>query len=289
MINADDMLGFLCAMVLHIIGFSCIGSITATRPADTPAALNAVSLELALVAQDSQSGEPASGDDGAAQEPVPPEPPPPEPPPSPEPLPPPEPAPEPAPPPEPAPEAPPPEPEVVLQPEPEPEIVAAPEPEPAPPPEPVQPEPDAPAPEPEPAPPPPAVEAPVALPDPTPPAPAAPGPVTEAPTPQPGLATGGAAQDKVTAPTTGDLTVIKPRYPIGARQRGEEGSVTLDVLVSAEGRAKTVTLVTSSNHPDLDRAAERAVSQAAFVPGTRGGKPVEAPVRLTIIFRLSRN
>ena len=79
---------------------------------------------------------------------------------------------------------------------------------------------------------------------------------------------------------------IRPSYPIGARRRGEEGKVILDVNVSAEGRAASVTLVTSSGFPELDRAAERAAAQARFKPGTRDGRAVESSARLTLIFRL---
>jgi protein TonB len=79
---------------------------------------------------------------------------------------------------------------------------------------------------------------------------------------------------------------IRPNYPIGARRRGEEGTVILDVKVTADGRAGTVSQVASSGFAELDRAAERAASQARFKPGSRNGLPVESAARLTIIFRL---
>ena len=79
---------------------------------------------------------------------------------------------------------------------------------------------------------------------------------------------------------------LQPNYPIGARRRGEEGTVILDVSVTAEGHASAVALVTSSGFPDLDAAAQRAVSQARFKPGACDGRPVDSSARLTIIFRL---
>lgn len=79
---------------------------------------------------------------------------------------------------------------------------------------------------------------------------------------------------------------IKPNYPIGARRRGEEGTVILDVTVAADGSASKVVKVSSSGFEDLDRAAERAAERARFKPGTRDGKPVESAARLTLIFRL---
>jgi protein TonB len=79
---------------------------------------------------------------------------------------------------------------------------------------------------------------------------------------------------------------IKPNYPIGARRRGEEGTIILDVTVTADGRASAVSLVSSCGFPELDSAAERAASEASFKPGLRNGKPVDSAARLTIIFRL---
>jgi len=79
---------------------------------------------------------------------------------------------------------------------------------------------------------------------------------------------------------------IRPVYPLGARRRGEEGTVVLDVRVAADGRAVGVTLIRSSGFPELDRAAERAAAQARFNPATRGGRPVESAARLTLVFRL---
>ena len=79
---------------------------------------------------------------------------------------------------------------------------------------------------------------------------------------------------------------IKPTYPIGARRRGEEGTVILDVAVAADGSATSVSLVSSSGFRDLDRAAQRAVEQARFKPGTRNGRATPSAARLTLIFRL---
>lgn len=79
---------------------------------------------------------------------------------------------------------------------------------------------------------------------------------------------------------------IKPNYPIGARRRGEEGTVILDVTVASDGSAKAVSLVSTSGFPELDDAAERAAARARFKPGTRNGKAIESAARITIIFRL---
>ena len=60
----------------------------------------------------------------------------------------------------------------------------------------------------------------------------------------------------------------------------------LDVTVAADGRAASVSRVSSSGFQELDLAAERAAAQARFKPGTRDGKAVESAARLTLIFRL---
>ena len=98
----------------------------------------------------------------------------------------------------------------------------------------------------------------------------------------------GAAAGQIVAQPSLDRP-IKPVYPISARRRGEEGTVVLDVDVTAAGRAASVRIVSSSGFPDIDRAAQRAATQARFKPGRRDGHPVESSARLTLIFRLRDN
>lgn len=99
---------------------------------------------------------------------------------------------------------------------------------------------------------------------------------------------GGMLQGALIAPTTTDHA-IKPKYPMHARQKGEQGRVILDVLVSTNGKATSVTLVSSSGFKDLDASARDAVMQATFRPGERNGKTVEASARMTILFQLNQN
>jgi periplasmic protein TonB len=100
--------------------------------------------------------------------------------------------------------------------------------------------------------------------------------------------TGGTLQGSLTPPTTKDQT-IRPKYPMTARRRGEEGRVILDVLVSKDGQAQTITVVASSGYKELDQAAEDALRATRFNPGERNGKPVEASARLVILFQLKAN
>jgi protein TonB len=100
--------------------------------------------------------------------------------------------------------------------------------------------------------------------------------------------TKGMFQGVLIAPTTKDQA-INPKYPMNARRKGEQGRVILDVLVSNNGKAASVTLVSSSGFKDLDTAAKDAVIQAKFKPGERNGKAVEASTRITILFQLNQN
>jgi len=80
---------------------------------------------------------------------------------------------------------------------------------------------------------------------------------------------------------------MKPLYPLGARQRGEEGTVVLEATVASDGHASAVAVISSSRFAELDRAAMRAVERAAFNPATEDGRIVEARAHITIIFRLT--
>ncbi len=80
---------------------------------------------------------------------------------------------------------------------------------------------------------------------------------------------------------------LRPTYPLGARQRGEEGRVELEVAVDAAGIVTGVTITSSSGYADLDRTAEQALRRAAFRPARRGDQATAATVRLAVVFRLT--
>ena len=79
---------------------------------------------------------------------------------------------------------------------------------------------------------------------------------------------------------------IKPEYPEGARQRGEEGDVTLELDVSANGTVDDVRIVASCGFAELEQAAVQAAKRARFTPARRGPANVPATARLTLTFRL---
>ena len=77
-----------------------------------------------------------------------------------------------------------------------------------------------------------------------------------------------------------------PRYPLAARRNGEQGTVLLKVLVSAEGLPLRVELERSSGSSYLDSAAQDAVRTWRFVPARRGARNIEDWARVPVTFRL---
>ena len=92
-------------------------------------------------------------------------------------------------------------------------------------------------------------------------------------------------QARVDAPPKPKRT-IRPDYPRRARQRGQEGEVTLEIRVDAEGRVDSVEVVGSSGFAELDDAAVRAARAARFTPAKSGERSVASKARLTLAFRL---
>ncbi len=92
-------------------------------------------------------------------------------------------------------------------------------------------------------------------------------------------------QAKIDAPPKPHKT-IKPDYPKGARQRGEQGDVVLEIRVNAAGIVDRVDIVSPSGFSELDEAAVRAARTARFTPAKSGGSPVASTARLTLNFKL---
>lgn len=78
----------------------------------------------------------------------------------------------------------------------------------------------------------------------------------------------------------------RPVYPLAARRRGDQGTVLVRVVVTADGLAASVGLDKSSGHPSLDEAALTAVKSWRFVPARQGGQPIESPYVVPVVFRL---
>lgn len=77
-----------------------------------------------------------------------------------------------------------------------------------------------------------------------------------------------------------------PRYPLIARRNGEQGTVTLKVLVTREGTPASVSVDKTSGSAHLDNTALETVRSWRFAPARQGTQPVEAWVLVPIVFRL---
>jgi protein TonB len=83
------------------------------------------------------------------------------------------------------------------------------------------------------------------------------------------------------------LVQVKPQYTSDAMRARIQGSVTLEVVVKADGTVGAVRLVKSLDRVfGLDEAAFRAARQWTFKPGTFEGKPVDVLVHIVLDFRI---
>jgi protein TonB len=81
----------------------------------------------------------------------------------------------------------------------------------------------------------------------------------------------------------------RPEYPAAALGAGIEGRVVLRVELNRRGEVDRATVMTSSGHATLDKAARRAILQWRFEPATRLGIPVATAIAVPINFRIERN
>lgn len=80
----------------------------------------------------------------------------------------------------------------------------------------------------------------------------------------------------------------QPDYPSASRRLGEEGSVTLLLLVKEDGKVGEAKVETSSGFPRLDEAAvKEALRRWKFQPGKEDGKPKTMWHRVKVTFKLT--
>lgn len=104
--------------------------------------------------------------------------------------------------------------------------------------------------------------------------------------PQDAMAGRGANDVSVPSFNAAYLRNPAPRYPLIARRNGEQGTVTLKVLVTREGAPASVSVDKTSGSAHLDNAALETVRSWRFAPARQGTQPVEAWVLVPIVFRL---
>ena len=123
-------------------------------------------------------------------------------------------------------------------------------------------------------------------PEPPEPEPPEPEPAARPPAPAPAPpAVAAPVQARVDAPPTPRKS-IKPKYPEGARRRGEQGDVVLELAVDARGGVADVKVVGGCGFAELEHAAVSAARRARFRPARRGGASVPSSARLTLTFWL---
>jgi TonB family protein len=96
----------------------------------------------------------------------------------------------------------------------------------------------------------------------------------------------------VAAPAPGDGVVpptviakVDPVYPDGPRNAGVEGSVTMFVVVGADGTPQDIQVL-SPLEPSLDEAATQALAKWRFKPGVKVGAPVSTAALVVMGFRV---
>lgn len=122
-----------------------------------------------------------------------------------------------------------------------------------------------------------------------PPQAAEPAPVAAAPSPPAPSAPSAPAAPAQPRTLTSGIEYIEPphpEYPTIARRLGEEGLVTLRVLVNARGRPERIDLQKSSGSARLDDAARKAASRAVFKPHIENGQAVAVFAIVPIRFQL---
>jgi protein TonB len=78
----------------------------------------------------------------------------------------------------------------------------------------------------------------------------------------------------------------KPEYPTAAARNGETGTVTLALLVGADGKVTGSRIQHSSGYRDLDKAAVNALSLCKFKPAMNNGTPEAGWAQLAYVWTL---
>ncbi len=103
----------------------------------------------------------------------------------------------------------------------------------------------------------------------------------------PGAADGGAGDDPNSSAHADYARNPPPIYPASARRREQQGTVTVKVLVGADGSVERAEITESSGVDSLDDAALETVrSRWRFMPARHGGIAVESWVLVPIRFAL---
>lgn len=84
----------------------------------------------------------------------------------------------------------------------------------------------------------------------------------------------------------GAISRFQPGYPSALARADIEGSVTVRVLIGADGRVKTVEMVRADNVGFFEATKEHALRAWRFRPATRDGVATESWRTMTVHFKL---
>jgi TonB family protein len=97
-------------------------------------------------------------------------------------------------------------------------------------------------------------------------------------------------EEAATLPTppaaTGSAHNCTGYYPTAALRAGAGGTVELAYRIGTDGAPNHITVAQSSTNPALDAASVACVSHWRYKPAMQGGKPVEIPWRVNIVWRM---
>ena len=79
---------------------------------------------------------------------------------------------------------------------------------------------------------------------------------------------------------------FQPPYPAAEQRAGQEGVVTVRVLIGVDGRVRQVEQVAAASDAFWRVTERQALGRWRFRPATRDGVPVEQWKTMTVRFRL---
>lgn len=88
-------------------------------------------------------------------------------------------------------------------------------------------------------------------------------------------------------PAAADLkNCARPEWPKEALRLEQQGKVTLEFLVGADGDVRDARILRSSGYPLLDVAAQEGIRRCRFKPATKDGQPIEGWMRMQYVWTL---
>jgi protein TonB len=82
------------------------------------------------------------------------------------------------------------------------------------------------------------------------------------------------------------LVDVRPVYPPTMREAGREGRVSIEAIISRDGRVTSARVTSTDVHPDFAIAAIDAVRQWQFEPTLLNGGPVDVVMAVSVSFSL---